>query len=203
MLAFPDRPDAKASARASTRVLPANQEAAIAQSAASIERPRRFALLQNRPLLTLMLGHFTVDSYAGLLPVLYPLLIQTYALDLKTVGLVSLAYSGASSVVQPFFGWVADKSGTRLIGLALLWTAATFSLLGLAPTFPLVLACAAAAGIGSGMYHPIGALAASAVLQDPKQRNVAMSVDVTGGTLAVALGPIPGILLFTALRRRG
>src|SRR5690349_1761039 len=87
------------------------REAAIAQAATSVERSRRFGLLQNRALLTLMLGHFTVDSYAGLLPVLYPLLIQTYSLDLKTVGLVSLAYSGASSLVQPLFGWLADKTG--------------------------------------------------------------------------------------------
>jgi FSR family fosmidomycin resistance protein-like MFS transporter len=150
-----------------------------------------------------MLGHFTVDSYAGLLPVLYPLLVHTYSLDLKTVGLVSLAYSGASSVVQPLFGWVADRSGTRLIGLALIWTAATFSLLGLAPSYPLVLVCAAAAGVGSGMYHPIGALAASAVLTDPQQRNVAMSVYVTGGTVGVALGPLVGILLFGAFGARG
>jgi FSR family fosmidomycin resistance protein-like MFS transporter len=175
----------------------------IAQAATSIERSLGRGLLQNRSLLTLMLGHFTVDSYAGLLPVLYPLLISTYSLDLKTVGLVSLAYSGASSIVQPLFGWVADRSGTRLIGLALIWTAATFSLLGLAPSFPLVLACAAAAGIGSGMYHPIGALAASAVLTDPKQRNVAMSVYVTGGTVGVALGPLVGILLFGAFGTRG
>src|SRR5262249_41979161 len=130
-------------------------------------------------------------------------LVQTYSLDLKTVGLVSLAYSGASSLVQPFFGWIADRTGTRLIGVALIWTAATFSLLGLAPNFPLILACAAPAGAGSGMYHPIGALAASAVLADPKQRNVAMSVYVTGGTIGVALGPLIGILLFGLIGMRG
>ena len=41
---------------------------------------------------------------------------------------------------------------------------------------------AALAGPGSGAYHPMGALGANAVI-DPNQRNVAMSVDVTGGTL--------------------
>lgn len=143
-----------------------------------------------------MLGHFTVDSYAGLLPVLYPFLIHLFSLDLKTVGLVSLAFSGASSIVQPFFGWLADKRGTRLIGLALIWTAGAFAMIGLAPTFPALVGVAALAGIGSGMYHPFGALNASIVIRDPRQRNTGMSIYVTGGTLGVALGPIVGIILF-------
>ncbi|MDP9371480.1 MAG: hypothetical protein M3Q65_03285, partial [Chloroflexota bacterium] len=91
------------------------------------EGGRRFSPLRNRPLLTLMLGHFTVDLYAGLLPVLYPLLIDRFALDLKTVGVVSLAYTGVASLSQPLFGWLADRYGTRFIGLALAWTGLTFA----------------------------------------------------------------------------
>src|SRR5579885_2941459 len=104
-------------------------------------------LLRNRPLLTLMLGHFTVDMYVGLLPVLYPLLIQKFSVDLRTVGLVSLAYSGMASISQPFFGWLADRYGTRYIGLALIWTASMFSVIGFAPSFPALLALAAVAGL--------------------------------------------------------
>src|SRR5215211_1572012 len=84
-------------------------------------------VLRNRPLLTLMLGHYTVDMYVGVLPILYPILMGRFALDLKTVGLVSLAYSGMASLAQPLFGWIADRYGTRFIGLALVWTAATFA----------------------------------------------------------------------------
>jgi MFS transporter, FSR family, fosmidomycin resistance protein len=160
------------------------------------------SVLRNRPLLTLMSGHFTVDMYVGLLPVLYPLLTDRFSLDLKTVGLVSLAYSGMASISQPFFGWIADRYGTRFIGLALVWTAVMFSTIGFAPTFPVLLALAAAAGIGSGCYHPLGALNANAVIPDT-QRNVAMSVYVTGGTLGVALGPIIGAVLFSLFGVRG
>ena len=152
-------------------------------------------MLQNRALLTLMLGHLTVDMYAGVLPVLYPLLTDEFDLSLKSVGMVSLAYSGMSSISQPFFGWVTDKRGTRLIGLALMWTAGTFSLIGLASSFTMVLILAGLAGIGSGAYHPMGAVSASAVISD-KQRNTAMSIYVVGGTLGVAIGPLLGALLF-------
>jgi len=154
------------------------------------------SVLRNRPLLTLMSGHFSVDLYVGLLPVLYPLLTDRFTLDLKTVGLVSLAYSGMASISQPFFGWIADRYGTRFIGLALIWTAVMFSTIGFAPSFPVLLMLAAAAGIGSGCYHPLGALNANAVIPE-KQRNVAMSVYVTGGTMGVALGPIIGAVIFT------
>src|SRR5690242_4362564 len=107
----------------------------------------RADILRNRPLLTLMLGHFTVDMYVGLLPVLYPLLIGRFNVDLATVGLVTLAYSGMASISQPFFGWVADRFGTRFIGLALIWTATTYATIGFAPSFPVLLALAAASGI--------------------------------------------------------
>jgi len=162
----------------------------------------RFALLRNRPLLTLMLGHFTVDLYGGLLPVLYPVLTGAFKLNLQTVGLVTLAYSGVGSLSQPIFGWLADRYGTRFIGLALLWTASTFATIGFAPTFPVLLLLAAVAGLGSGMYHPYGAVSASAVIPE-RQRNTAMSVYVTGGTYGAALGPLLGAALFTLLGLHG
>src|SRR5690348_8322243 len=89
-----------------------------------LERVGRLAAFRNRPLMTLMLGHLMIDMHGGLMPVFYPLLITRFALDLKTVGLVALAYTGVASLFQPLFGWLADRYGTRYIGLALLWTAA-------------------------------------------------------------------------------
>jgi FSR family fosmidomycin resistance protein-like MFS transporter len=162
----------------------------------------RTVLLQNRPLATLMLGHFTVDMYVGLLPVLYPLLMDRFTLDLRTVGFISLAYSGVASLSQPFFGWIADRYGTRFTGLALLWTAITFATIGFAPSFEVLIILAAFAGMGSGAFHPLGAVNASAVIPE-KQRNTAMSVYVTGGTFGVASGPLVGALVFALFGVRG
>ncbi|GAB4127130.1 MAG: MFS transporter [Roseiflexaceae bacterium] len=166
------------------------------------KRSRWFDLAQNRPLMMLMLGHFTVDMYVGVLPVLYPLLIERYTLSLQTVGMIALAYSGVASLSQPLFGWIADRWGTKLIGLTMIWTGLTFALIGFAPSFPLILIAAAAAGLGSGAFHPLGALAAAAVIP-PAQRNTAMSVYVTGGTVGVALGPLVGALIFTLMGAHG
>jgi FSR family fosmidomycin resistance protein-like MFS transporter len=151
--------------------------------------------LRNGKLLTLMLGHFTVDSYVGVIPVLYPLLIGRFHLSFATVGLVSLAYGGMAAISQPLFGILADRFGTRLTGLALAWTAITFSIVGFVNDFPLLLALALASGLGSGAFHPFGALDVRGLL--PKwRRSFGMSIYVTAGTVGVAVGPLIGILLF-------
>ena len=158
--------------------------------------------LRNRKLLTLMLGHLTVDSYVGVLPVLYPILIGRFKLTLATVGLVSLAYSGMAAVSQPLFGVLADRFGTRFTGLTLVWTALTFSLIGFVTTFPLLVLLALASGLGSGAFHPMGALDVRALLP-AWRRSVGMSIYVTAGTVGVALGPLIGILLFHEFGVRG
>ncbi|HLY89241.1 MAG TPA: MFS transporter [Acetobacteraceae bacterium] len=143
-----------------------------------------------------MLGHLTVDSYVGVIPVLYPVLIGRFDLNFATVGLISLAYSGTAAISQPLFGVIADRYGTRFTGVALVWTAITFALVGFVPTFPLLVALACASGLGSGAFHPFGALDVRALL--PKRsRSAGMSIYVTAGTVGVAIGPLIGIGLFT------
>ena len=153
------------------------------------------AFLRDGKLITLMLGHLTVDSYVGVIPVLYPVLIGRFSLNLATVGLISLAYSGTAAISQPLFGVIADRYGTRLTGAALAWTALTFALVGFVPTFPLLVGLACLSGLGSGAFHPLGALDVRALL--PKRsRSTGMSIYVTAGTVGVALGPLIGIALF-------
>ena len=158
--------------------------------------------LRNGKLLTLMLGHLTVDSYVGVIPVLYPILIGRFHLSLATVGLVSLAYGGMAAVSQPLFGVLADRFGTRFTGVALCWTALTFSLVGFVSSFPLLLILALASGLGSGAFHPLGALDVRALL--PRlRRSAGMSIYVTAGTVGVAIGPLIGILVFGAFGIHG
>ena len=158
--------------------------------------------LRSGRLVTLMLGHFTVDSYAGIIPVLYPLLIGRFRLSFATIGFVSLAYSGTAAISQPFFGIVADRFGTRFTGLALWWTALTFSIMGFAGSFPQLLLLACMSGLGSGAFHPLGALDVRALLP-PWRRSAGMSIYVTAGTVGLALGPLIGVVCFGALGLHG
>jgi FSR family fosmidomycin resistance protein-like MFS transporter len=122
-------------------------------------------------------------------------LIGRFELNLATVGLVSLAYSGMAAISQPLFGAIADRYGTRLTGLSLTWTALTFAGIGFVPTFPLLVALACASGLGSGAFHPFGALDVRALLPR-RSRSAGMSIYVTAGTVGVAIGPLIGIALF-------
>jgi FSR family fosmidomycin resistance protein-like MFS transporter len=158
--------------------------------------------LRSGKLLTLMLGHLTVDTYAGVIPVLFPVLIGRFQLSLATVGLVSLAYSGMAAVSQPLFGVLADRFGTRFTGIALVWTAITFALIGFVTTFPLLVVLALASGLGSGAFHPMAALDVRALLP-AWRRSFGMSVYVTAGTVGVAIGPLIGIVLFQVFGIRG
>ena len=93
-------------------------------------------VVANRRLLTLWLGHFTVDSYVGVLPVLYPLLIQRFQLSLETVGLLTLAYTGVASVSQPFSAGSRTVMGP--VSRAWLWPGlrSRTPRLGSPPAFP-------------------------------------------------------------------
>lgn len=160
------------------------------------------SIFRNKQLMTLAFGHFSVDMFGGLLPVLYPLLTDQFDLDLKTVGFVALAYSGASSLSQPAFGLLADRIGTRLTGLALIWSGVLFATVGFAPSFWLLVTLAALAGLGSGAFHPFGAISANAVI-DKASRNEAMSIYSGGGILGGSLGPIIGVVIFGLFGTRG
>lgn len=171
-------------------------------TAAEAKMATSTSLIRNRPLITLALGHLTIDLYAGLIPVLFPVLSGRFDLSLATVGLVALAYSGVGSISQPLFGWLADKYGTRLTGVALVWTAMSFAGIGFAPSFPVLVILAGAAGLGSGAFHPLGAVNANAVIDD-RRRNAAMSIYASGGTLGFAVGPLIGVGLLAAFGLRG
>ncbi len=56
--------------------------------------------LLNRGLIMLMAGHFTVDHYSGLLPVMLPLLRERFALDLAATGLIATIVTASISLSQ-------------------------------------------------------------------------------------------------------
>ncbi len=163
----------------------------------------RAGSLLNRGLLMLMAGHFTVDLYSGLLPVMYPVLRERFALDLRAIGLIATIFTASASLSQPLFGLLVDRFGSRWLGVvAVCWMGGFFTLIGFAPSYPALLAAASVAGLGSGAYHPLGA--SNVPLVSPvTRRNTAFSLYTVGGTGGFALGPLVGALLFGTLGLRG
>ncbi len=145
-----------------------------------------------------MMGHFTVDMFGGLMPMLYPVLADRFDMSKSDIGLVALAYTGASSLSQPLFGYLADRFGSRWFAIiSMMWSATMVGFAGLSQSYAMLIMFSLLAGLGSGAYHPQGASNAAAVAGDLR-RNTAMSVYTVGGTVGYSLGPLLGALLFWA-----
>lgn len=161
------------------------------------------ALISNRALLVFMLGHFTVDMYGGILPIMFPVFVDEFDLSKGAVGLIALGYTGAASLSQPLFGYLSDRFGSRYLAVSsMAWSAIMIGVIGIAPQYGIVVALAILAGLGSGAYHPQGASNASEVSGDVG-RNSALAFYTVGGTSGFALGPLIGALVVALFGKSG
>jgi len=90
---------------------------------------------------------------------------------------------------QPLFGAVADRMRRRIfvvVGPAL--TVAAMGLMGLAPTYTVLLILLLLAGTGTASFHPQGA--SSAGQASGTQLGRGLSLFVAGGELGYSLGPL-------------
>src|SRR5207247_5572420 len=88
---------------------PSAPAVAIPVAAAPAERARP----DMRLLGLLALGHMIVDVNQGSLAALLPLLKSTLALSYTATGGIVLVTSVASSLIQPVFGYFADRTARR------------------------------------------------------------------------------------------
>ena len=147
------------------------------------------SLLRNRTLLGATFGHFSVDMYSGMLPLMLLVLTDPLGMSYGQIGLASMSYSLASSISQPFFGWLGDKRGSRQIAvLGVAAIAVTVGLMRFVDQYAVLLVLAVIAGLGSAAYHPQGAMLAAQT--PPAQRGSAASIFMLGGNTGYAFGPI-------------
>ncbi len=125
----------------------------------------------------LALGHMVIDINQGSFPVILPFLKDALNLSYAATGLIVLAANITSSLIQPLFGYLADKTARRwLLPISVLLSAVGLGFLGLAPSYGAVLALVVITGFGVAAYHPEG-------------YRTAVSIFSTGGNIGIALGP--------------
>src|SRR5213594_4880221 len=140
-------------------------------------------------LLAISFCHLLNDTVQSLIPAIYPLLKNTFHLDLGQVGLIALTSQVTSSLLQPLVGLYTDRRpqpyslavgmGITLIGLL------AFSM---APSFGTILVAAALVGIGSAVFHPESSRVAR--MASGGQHGLAQSLFQVGGNAGSALGPL-------------
>ena len=145
----------------------------------------------------LSIGHLTVDLCQGALPILTPLLAKSLDLNYSQVGLVALAFTFSSAIIQPLFGVLSDRRGMPwLMPLGLLLSGVGLALVGIVPTFGLLLVAVLLSGIGVAGYHPEGSKMAHYVSEDEKA-GASMAIFSVGGNLGNGLGPILAIFVLS------
>jgi FSR family fosmidomycin resistance protein-like MFS transporter len=146
-----------------------------------------------RVLSLLALGHLVVDMNQGALAPLLPFLKTAFGLSYVTSAAILLVATMTSSLIQPVFGYLADRATRRwLLPWAVLLAATGISLTGLAPSYWALLGVVVVSGLGVAAYHPEGYRTANQVSGERKATG--LSLFSLGGNIGIALGP-PAVTL--------
>jgi MFS transporter, FSR family, fosmidomycin resistance protein len=136
----------------------------------------------------LSLGHMVVDITQGGLPAILPFLKAAHALSYASVGVLVLVTNLTSSVIQPVFGYLADRQARRwILPISVLLAGSGMSLVGVAPAYGMILCLLVLMGIGVASFHPEAYRTAGSVAGE--KRATAISWFSVGGNAGTALGP--------------
>ena len=142
-------------------------------------------------------AHFFSHFYILALPPLFPLLRDVYEVSYTGLGLALAVLNGVTGLTQAPVGFLVDRFGPRALlvaGLAL-FSLAT-GLIGLFPSYPMLLALMVLAGLGNSVFHPADYAILSGAI-DQSRMGRAFSIHTFGGHAGFALAP-PVIVFLTA-----
>ena len=134
-------------------------------------------------------AHLMNDMIQSILLAIYPMLKESFSLSFAQIGMITLVYQLAASLLQPFIGFYTDRHpkpyslpvgmGFTLVGLVLL---------SVAPSFGWLLVAAVLVGTGSSVFHPESSRVAR--MASGGRHGLAQSLFQVGGNVGSALGPL-------------
>ncbi len=136
-------------------------------------------------------AHITVDFYMTLFPPLLALFTTRFGLSLVEASLLPMTISVFGNMPQPIMGYLGDKNNRMVLAaLGVFFCGIFVSIIGFAPSAPLLAVCLIFAALGSSLFHPTGGGLVTASL--PGRSNLAMAIFLTGGPLGMAIAPVTG-----------
>ena len=142
-----------------------------------------------RILVAISTGHMLNDTIQSLIPSIYPILKEAYALTFAEIGLITMTWQVTASILQPLVGLATDRKpqpfslafgmGSTLLGLLLM---------AVATSFPAILVSVTFIGIGSSIFHPEASRVAR--MASGGQHGMAQSLFQVGGNIGSAIGPL-------------
>lgn len=140
-------------------------------------------------LLVLGLTHLLNDLMQSLIPAIYPIIKESYSFDFVQIGLITLTFQTAGSLLQPVVGMYTDKHPmpySTVLGMA--FTLGGVLTLAYATSYPVILVSAACIGIGSSIFHPEATRMAR--YASGGRQGLAQGIFQVGGQAGGALGPL-------------
>ncbi|GAB1575211.1 MFS transporter [Bordetella petrii] len=125
----------------------------------------------------------------SILLAIYPMLKDSFNLSFAQIGLITLTYQIAASLLQPCIGLYTDKRPTTYsLPVGMGFTLVGLLLLAFAPSLPYLLVAAALVGTGSSVFHPESSRVAR--MASGGRHGLAQSLFQVGGNVGSALGPL-------------
>lgn len=156
----------------------------------TLARPRTHIAV----LVVLGMTHLLNDLMQSLIPASYPILREAYALDFVQIGMITLTFQIAGSLLQPVIGMVTDRHPapySPVVGM--MFTMSGLVSLALADTYGGILVSVAMIGIGSSIFHPEATRMARYAAGG--QQGLAQGIFQVGGQAGGALGPVFAALI--------
>ena len=142
------------------------------------------------------------DLNLGSLPAVLPFLVSLHGFDYKSVAGLVFASCCLSTVVQPYFGWLADRVRRHwFMGAGVLIAGLSFALVGFLENYWAIFLAVLATGFGSTVFHPEAAKLVHAA--SAGKRATGMSLFSVGGKAGFGAGPILAVLLVTLFGLKG
>lgn len=161
---------------------------------ASSPRPRTHIAV----LLVLAMTHLLNDLMQSLIPAAYPILKEAFALDFVQIGMITMTFQIAGSLLQPVIGMVTDRHPapfSPVVGM--MFTLSGLVSLAFAQSYAAILVSVALIGIGSSIFHPEATRMARYAAGG--RQGLAQGIFQVGGQAGGALGPVFAALIIVPL----
>ena len=140
-------------------------------------------------LFSIAFAHLVNDLLQAVIPATYPILKENFNLTFTQIGLITLAYQLAASLLQPLVGLYTDKRPkpfSQIFGM--IFTSIGIVCLSYASGFSMIIISVVLVGIGSSIFHPEASRIS--FLASGGRRGLAQSIFQLGGNAGTALGPL-------------
>lgn len=140
-------------------------------------------------LVALSASHLLNDTIQSLLPAVYPILRDNYALTYGQIGAISFTTQVTSSLLQPIVGILADRKPRPFsLAFGMFVSMVGLLLLAYASSFWVLILASAIVGFGSAVFHPEASR--MAYLAAGGRHGFAQSLFQVGGNFGSSLGPL-------------